>query len=230
MERNPYFFGVDSAGKQLPYVDQVVHEYAALERLIYQWVSNGNLDFQARHINSGKLAFYQQNATDGDYQVVTGVSSGHLALQLNLTTREPQLRTFFQDQRVRIALSVAVDRETLNQEIYGGIGTPRQYSPLTRSPQFHAPLTNAHIGYDTAQANTLLDRGPNKARGIAIDDHKAMTGVGAFHRTVSQGVGEEEDIPGVECSSGLHCCCQTVKVTSACSYVREKLIIQYLRR
>lgn len=167
MERNPYFFGVDSTGKQLPYIDVVCHEYAVLDRLIDDWVSNGNLDFQARHISSGKLAVYQQGEASGDYQVITGVSSGHLALQLNLTTLEAQLRPFFQDQRVRRALSLAVDRTALNEQLYGGLATPRQYSPLTTSPEFHAPLATAYITYDVNQANSLLDQAGYSAKDAA---------------------------------------------------------------
>ncbi|MCB0111837.1 MAG: hypothetical protein KDE53_38195, partial [Caldilineaceae bacterium] len=158
MERNPYFFGVDSTGQQLPYVDRVEHEYVVYDRQIEQFVTSGSVDFQARHIAAGKLAFYQQYAAAGDYRVVTAVSAGHLALQLNLTTADLQLQKFFQERTVRIALSKASDRITINEQIYGGIATPRQYSPLPKSPQFHTALSNAHLDYDAAQANALLDQ------------------------------------------------------------------------
>jgi peptide/nickel transport system substrate-binding protein len=164
MERNPFFFGVDSTGKQLPYVDQVVHEYVTFDRQIDQLVTTGNVDFQARHIVAGKLAFYEQQATTGDYRVVAGMSAGHLALQLNLTTADARLHTFFRDQRVRIALSAAVDRAAINQQIYAGQATPRQYSPLSHSPQVYPTLSDAHIAYNQAQANTLLDQADYNAK------------------------------------------------------------------
>jgi len=52
---------------------------------------------------------------------------------------------------------VAIDRDTLNELIYNGLAVPRQYSPISVSPQYYKKLTEAYIKFDTAQANTLLD-------------------------------------------------------------------------
>ncbi len=93
-----------------------------------------------------------------------GVSASHLAIQLNLTTRIGRLREFFQDRRVRIALSLAVDRAYLNTQFYRGLVTPRQYSPLSMSPQYYPTLSDAYITYDVAQANSLLDEAGYTAR------------------------------------------------------------------
>ncbi|MEZ4708290.1 MAG: ABC transporter substrate-binding protein [Caldilineaceae bacterium] len=157
MTRNPYFFGVDADNNQLPYVDQVVHNHLALDRLLLQWAANGNIDFQARHISSADLDFYRANEDSGDYTVLDGYAGGHLALQLNLNTTKDRLREFFQRRDVRIALSLAVNRAAINQQIYGGAATPRQYSPLSTSPQAYPSQANAHIAHNVAQANALLD-------------------------------------------------------------------------
>ena len=67
------------------------------------------------------------------------------------------MREFFNDRNVRIALSLAVDRDELNELIYDGLLTPRQYSPLAMSPNYYAKLANAYIEYDPDKANRLLD-------------------------------------------------------------------------
>lgn len=157
MERNPYFFAVDADGNQLPYVDRITHRLFDNDEVLNLWVTSGEIDFQARHIGINNFTLYKENEEAGDYRVFIGMSAGHLAVQLNLTTKNERLREFFNKRDVRIALSVAVDRDSINELIYDGLATPRQYSPLSTSPQYYEKLTTAHIEYDPAQANALLD-------------------------------------------------------------------------
>ena len=158
MERNPYFFAVDAEGNQLPYVDKITHRlYENNAELLTLWVTNGEIDFQARGMSIANFTLYKESEESGAYQVFVGTSANHLAMQPNHTTKNPRLREFFQNRDVRIALSVAVDRETINELIYDGLATPRQYSPISSSPQYYEKLSNAHIEYDPDAANALLD-------------------------------------------------------------------------
>jgi peptide/nickel transport system substrate-binding protein len=86
-----------------------------------------------------------------------GIASGHQALQLNQTTKNERLREFFQNRDVRIAFSLAVDREAINELVFDGLLTPRQYSPISLSPNYYPTLSEAHIEYDAEQAAALLD-------------------------------------------------------------------------
>ena len=157
MERNPYFFGVDADGQQLPYVDNVQHRLFETNDVFNLWIINGEIDFQARHVTTDSFTLYKENEADGDYQVFIGSGSGHQAIQMNLTTKNEQLREFFNKTNVRIALSVAVDRNALNELVFDGLLTPRQYSPISKSPQYYEKLSNAYIEYDLDMANQLLD-------------------------------------------------------------------------
>jgi len=157
MERNPYFWKVDPEGKQLPYVDRVTHRLFETIDVFNMWIVNGEIDFQARHVGIANYTLFKENEQSGDYQVYLGVSSGHFAVQPNHTTKEPRLREFFQDRRVRIALSHAVNRDEINELVYDGLATPRQYSPISMSPQYYPKLSNAYLEYDPDKANQLLD-------------------------------------------------------------------------
>jgi peptide/nickel transport system substrate-binding protein len=157
MERNPYFFGVDPEGNQLPYVDTVNHRLFENPEVFNLRIINGEIDFQNRHVALGNFTLFKENEAAGDYQVVIGSSAGHTAVQLNLTTKNERLREFFNIRDVRIALSLAVDRNALNELVYDGLLTPRQYSPLEKSPQAYPEQANAYIEYDPARANELLD-------------------------------------------------------------------------
>ncbi|RME60898.1 MAG: ABC transporter substrate-binding protein, partial [Caldilineae bacterium] len=157
MERNPYFFAVDADGKQLPYVDAIHHRLFESNEVFNLRIINGEIDFQARHVQLDNFTLYKENEDKGDYKVFIGTSAGHVAIQLNLTTKNERLREFFNKRNVRIALSLAVDRNALNELVYDGLLTPRQYSPLSKSPQAYPKQANAYIEYDPDEANRLLD-------------------------------------------------------------------------
>jgi peptide/nickel transport system substrate-binding protein len=159
MNRNPYFFGVDSAGNQLPYFDQVTHRLFSDNNVFNLWITNGEIDFQARHVSAAAADYtlYKQAETKGDYKVFKGISASHVAVQLNLATKNDKLREFFNTRDVRIGLSHAIDRNKINELVYSGLATPRQYSPISASPQFYKKLTEAYIKFDVAEANKRLD-------------------------------------------------------------------------
>ena len=157
MERNPYFFGVDSDGNQLPYIDTVNHRLFETNDVFDLRIINGEIDFQARHVNIGNFTLYKENEESGDYKVFLGSASGHSAIQLNQSTKNERLNEFFNVRDVRIALSVAVDRVAINELVWDGLMTPRQYSPLESSAQAYPKQANAWIEYDPDLANQLLD-------------------------------------------------------------------------
>jgi peptide/nickel transport system substrate-binding protein len=157
MKRNPYFPLVDQDGQQLPYVDQVNHRLFETNDVFDLRIIAGEIDFQGRHVALDSFTLYKENEEAGDYSVYLGFASGHTAIQLNQTTKEPRLRELFQNTDVRKALSVAVDRVTLNELVFDGLLTPRQYSPLSSSPQSNPEQASAYTDYDTDMANQLLD-------------------------------------------------------------------------
>jgi len=78
-------------------------------------------------------------------------------MQVNHTCQDPNLREFFQNRNCRIAMSLAINREEINDLVYSGQYTPRQYSPLEISPDYYEKLSNAYIEYDPDTANAMLD-------------------------------------------------------------------------
>ncbi|HEU5012260.1 MAG TPA: ABC transporter substrate-binding protein [Roseiflexaceae bacterium] len=158
MERNPFFVQVDSSGNQLPYIDKVTHQIYESPDVLSTRVVAGQVDYQARSISIGDFTLFKENEANGDYRVLTGVTANHVAFQPNQTTKNDKLREFFQDTNVRIALSYAINRQEINDLIYNGTATPRQYSPLKESPQYYEKLSTAYIEFDQAKANQMLDQ------------------------------------------------------------------------
>lgn len=169
MERNPYFAQVDSEGNQLPYVDRVTHLLFESVDAFGARILAGEIDYQARHVSIGNFTLYKEGEGQGDYQVMLGVTANHEAWQPNQTTKNEKLREFFQNRDVRIALSLAINRQEINDLAFNGTATPRQYSPLAASPQSHPEQANVYIEYDPARANELLDQA-----GYAAKDAQGM--------------------------------------------------------
>ncbi|GAB4109996.1 MAG: ABC transporter substrate-binding protein [Roseiflexaceae bacterium] len=157
MERNPYFHQVDGEGNQLPYIDKVSHLLFESPDAFSTRIVAGEVDYQARHVSIGNFTLFKENEAKGDYKVLLGTTANHVAFQPNHTTKNPKLREFFQDRNVRLALSYAINRQEINDLVYNGTATPRQYSPLKASPQYYPKQAEAHIAYDPAKANELLD-------------------------------------------------------------------------
>jgi peptide/nickel transport system substrate-binding protein len=157
MERNPYFAQVDSAGNQLPYIDKVTHLLYEGPDAFSSRIVAGEVDYQARGLSIGNFTLYKENESKGDYAVKLLIAAGHVGLNPNHTTKNEKLREFFQNRDVRIALSLAINREEMNELIFNGTATPRQYSPLKESPQYYEKASNAYIEYNVDEANKMLD-------------------------------------------------------------------------
>jgi peptide/nickel transport system substrate-binding protein len=121
------------------------------------WIVNGEIDFQNRHVGISNYTLFKENEASGDYKVFLGTSAGHVAFQLNLATKNDKLREFFNNRDARIAMSLAMNRDEVNELIYNGLLMPRQYSPLKLSPNYYEKLSNAYIEYNPEKANEMLD-------------------------------------------------------------------------
>ncbi len=156
-ERNPYYYRVDGAGHQLPYIDRVVYSIAD-SKIIPAKTGAGESDLQARYLRFDDYTFLKAGEADGGYKVKlwrTGPGS-QLALYPNLNVTDPVWRGLIRDVRFRRALSLAIDRHEINQALYFGLAIEGQNTVLPQSPLFRSEY-RAWSTYDIDQANKLLD-------------------------------------------------------------------------
>jgi peptide/nickel transport system substrate-binding protein len=103
----------------------------------------GELDLQAEELTVEDIAALEEAAQGGHQALHLMPGSWHLALEPNLAYQEEPLRTFLGDRRVREALALAMDRETINTLCYEGRCKPRQYSPVRASPYYDEAMAKA---------------------------------------------------------------------------------------
>ena len=160
LDRNPYYWKVDTKGNQLPYIDKVVYSVVDNVEVALMKALSGEIDMQDRHI--GTLRNYSlvaENKEKGGYRIYKTKPTGEnsMVICFNLNHKDPVLRKIFNDKRFRIAMSHAIDRREIIDLIYFGEAEPSQPAPRKESPFYYEPLSNAYIDYDPAKANKLLD-------------------------------------------------------------------------
>lgn len=161
MERNPYFWQVDTAGNQLPYVDQLVAPIAQdVESLILDAIG-GRIDFQLRHLDApANRPVLAQNRQRGGYDFFKAPTPGgtNMVINLNLTHKNPELRELFNKKDFRVALSVGMDRKEIIDTALLGEGVPWQNGPHEDHPNFHKRIATQFLEFDARKANELLDK------------------------------------------------------------------------
>ncbi|MGC2412995.1 MAG: ABC transporter substrate-binding protein [Stellaceae bacterium] len=157
-ERNPYYYRVDGAGHQLPYIDRVVFNIAN-SRIIAAKTGAGESDLQARYLSFDDYTFLKANEAANGYKVLlwrTGPGS-QLALYPNLNVDDEVWRGLIRDVRFRRALSLATNRHEINQVIYFGLAIEGQNTVLPESPLYRPEYRSAWGAFDINEANRLLD-------------------------------------------------------------------------
>lgn len=157
MERNPFYYGVDAEGNQLPYIDRIEHRLFEDRESLNLMIIQGEIDMQARHINPGDFTLFKENEANGDYTVSPWVDARTWTLIPNLNVEDDTLRGLFEDARFREAVNVAIDRVAINELVHAGLGEPRQAGPVSGSPNFDPALETLWTEYDPDRANALLD-------------------------------------------------------------------------
>jgi len=159
--RNPYYWKVDPEGQQYPYIDCLVYTIFQDTAAMLLKATNGEIDFQMRHFNNlANKAVLFDNQQKGDYRFFDLINAGSnsIVFHLNLTHKDPTLRSIFQNKDFRIGLSYAINRQEIIDTVYMGQGTPAQPSVLEGTPLYNEQLAKQYTEYDVAKANEYLDK------------------------------------------------------------------------
>jgi peptide/nickel transport system substrate-binding protein len=160
-ERNPYYWKVDTKGRQLPYIDKWVFTVSSSPEVELGQVLNGQVDLLGRLINTpANKPVLAQSRSKGKYdffQLDTSFMNQGL-IMLNQTAADPNLRTIFRNKDFRIGLSYAINRTELVQTVFAGQGEPWQQAPKKDSPWYDAKMAKQYTQFSLAQANQSLDK------------------------------------------------------------------------
>ena len=133
--RNPYYFKVDAAGNQLPYIDEVVSALAADTDAVNLKVFANEVDLLREDTALLKLPLYQE-AKDKGYINFT-ILDNHVdptSLWLNYTYDDPVWREVVNNVEFRRALNLTINRPELIETVYYGFGSLPETVPSKHDP------------------------------------------------------------------------------------------------
>jgi peptide/nickel transport system substrate-binding protein len=161
LERNPYFWTVDTDGNQLPYIDKVQLTLAENPEVINLRAIAGEYDYMERFIDLAKLPVFLENAARGKYKVHLdpGFNGSDSELKFNFAYRlDAEIQKWFANLDFRRALALGIDREQINEAFFLGLGvtgTPIPADIIPESPGKEWRQRWATL--DVTKANAMLD-------------------------------------------------------------------------
>ncbi|MDE0963180.1 MAG: ABC transporter substrate-binding protein [Candidatus Latescibacteria bacterium] len=159
LRRNPYYPKVDPEGNQLPYIDFLEVQKVDSAEIMAAKASTGQVDFAGRQFKTSDIPLFKRFEKENDYSVYLWPRpyGSDVALMVNMTHPDDKLRSVFQDVRFRRALSLAINRDEINNIAYYGQAVPRQLTVVESSRYFEPEFASAYAEHDPQRAMALLD-------------------------------------------------------------------------
>lgn len=159
--RNPYYWKIDTKGNQLPYIDESRWTTGLNPEAVVLKVIAGEIDCLGQGLwqDMERYSFLMQNREKGDYRIIlflpVGTNNG--TLTLNFFHKDPVIRKLFRDKQFRIALSISINRDEINEFFFKGMGIPSQAFPPPGLPWYEERFCKAYTEYNPEKANKILD-------------------------------------------------------------------------
>jgi peptide/nickel transport system substrate-binding protein len=160
MQRNPYFWQVDTAGNQLPYIDTLSFQVLQNAEAAILAAIGGQIDMQNFHLDAVQnRPVLSENTEKGHYKLfkMNSTASSAVLIWPNLNHRDPKIREMLSQKDFRKALSLGIDRPSIIELVFAGQGEPFQDGPPKGHPLYNEQLATQFTQFDPAEANRLLD-------------------------------------------------------------------------
>jgi peptide/nickel transport system substrate-binding protein len=151
LKKNPHYWRKDSAGTQLPYLDEVVWSVVADDNTRNVQVQGG----QAQIDENPPFSTLEQLQSSGKVDVTLFPSTRTDYILMN------QKVNYFQDQNVRLAVSYAIDREALVKAILFGHGTPANSLFMPTVPFYDKATPGQSFDMDKAKQALAASKHPD---------------------------------------------------------------------
>ena len=164
LERNPYFFEVDSNGQRMPYFDNVIYTIVPDFNAMSLRFLSGESDADDR-IFPYEYDHFKEASASGKFSMLDpGIGLETAFIWFNENTNvdkggkpyvDPVKLKWFRNTKFRQAISYAIDREAILKSVYDGRGTPNYGFITPGNKVWYNPNTPQYT-QDLAKATALL--------------------------------------------------------------------------
>ncbi len=163
--RNPYYWKVDAAGQQLPYIDKIVCVTVSNADQQLMLLLDGTVDFDTVAMEAIPTIKESQTAINIYQWATTGWGDTGTQLHFNLNIADPHLNALFNNKDFRHGMSICVDREEIAGLYSGGWCSPGQAAPQPGALGYSEEWATQWTEYDVAKAKELFE-----AAGLVMGD------------------------------------------------------------
>ncbi|TVQ54430.1 MAG: ABC transporter substrate-binding protein [Rhodobacteraceae bacterium] len=157
---NPFFHMVDTAGNQLPYIPEIRETYVPEREVNNLRIMNGDVVWKQQAVFLDDFPLLKENEARGNYTINLAPALGeNTYYSFNRGSKDPVLREIFGDPRFPRAMSLALNRDEINEIVFLGQGTPMTALPMEPATVgfLDDDMMTYHIAFDPARADALLD-------------------------------------------------------------------------
>ena len=178
--RNPYYWRKDAQGKPQPYIERIVWQIVESTDTSLLQFRSGDLDTIG--VSPDYFSLLKVQEKQGNFKIYNGgpsSSTSFISFNLNKGKRKnqplvaPIKSKLFNNVQFRQAVAYAIDRQTMLNNTFRGLGTP-QNSPISvQSPYFLSPEQGLKVyKYNPDKAKELLIKAGFKynEKNLLVDD------------------------------------------------------------
>ena len=175
-ERNPYYWEKGPAGEQQPYIEEVVWPVVGSQDAQFVRFRSGDADLMA--VSPDNFSLIKQDEEQGNYTVyIGGPTPTRLFMTFNLNQGsvdgvpvvDPVKSAWFSKVEFRQAVAYAIDRSTMLNNIFKGLGEMQNSQIAPQSP-YHADSGLPVYDYNLEKAKDLLLSAGFKYEGAQLVD------------------------------------------------------------
>ena len=119
---NPYFHVVDTAGNQLPYISEQDEPYINENEVRILKLVNAQVDYKSQSVRLPSAPMLLDGQEKGNYTIDLRPAISMETFSFNPTSVDMEKRKVFGDLRFRQAMSVAMNRDEINEVAFFGLG------------------------------------------------------------------------------------------------------------
>ncbi|MBF2065744.1 MAG: ABC transporter substrate-binding protein [Calothrix sp. C42_A2020_038] len=164
--RNPYYWRKDAKGQQQPYIERIIWQIVESTDTGLIQFRSGGLDSVA--VTPDYFSLLKAQEEQGGFKIYNGgpaASTTFMMFNLNQGRRNgvplvnPVKSRWFNTVEFRQAIAYAIDRQTMINNIYRGLGEPQDSPLYAKSPYYLSPQEGLKVyDYNPERARQLLTK------------------------------------------------------------------------